>query len=515
MVRRAPVALLLVGAALLLISLPGDAFCWDETSHVPGQICLVLEGDGLIEGVLARYGIVLIEGEPDEGLFLVTCPRGVSPEEFAAILAGDPEVEIAEPNYRIEMPEAIRQMVMGAIGGEWADYEDQAMAERIGLDAAHAIGRGAGVVVAVLDTGIDPGHPAFEGRLSDDGLDVIDQDQDPWETANGVDDDRDGWVDEGFGHGTMVAGIIALVAPDAQILPVRVLDDEGRGTSFDIARGMIHATVRGADLLNLSFGCPQWVKIIDRRLRTCGVHDVISVTGAGNRDLEEPAFYPGYDDRAIMVTAVDSLDIKAGFADFHAAVDVSAPGVGIRSAWPGAEWGLGDGCSFAVPIVTGGLALLLSDQPVRERETVGLWLSQGVEPIDGLPGNAAYAGKLGSGRIDLVRLLRAPASVPAVPAITAHRVLRLTAWPNPSRGGVSLWLDRAAAGVLPDLDRSGGQVRILDAAGRQVRVLDRSASSSWSWDARDERGHPVPAGAYFARLDQTGATCAAPIVIIR
>ena len=515
MLRRATAALFIAGMTILFATLPGTAG-GSETSHVRGQLCLMPEDSDRIDSLLVRYGVSIIKADPEEDLFLVTCPPDLDPLEFAALLALDPEVDIAEPNYRIEMPEAIRQMVMGAIGGGWDDYEDQEMTARIGLDAAHVVSRGAGIVVAVLDTGIDPAHPAFAGRLVENGYDAVENDAEPWETANGVDEDRDGAIDEGFEHGTMVAGIVALVAPDARIMPVRVLDDEGRGTTFDIARGMIHAATHGADLLNLSFGAPQWVKIIERRLRISEVHDVISVAGAGNRGLEEPAYYPGYDERAIMVTAVDTLDIKADFADFHAAVDLSAPGVGIRSAWPGAEWGLGSGCSFSVPIVTAGLALVLSRETIYDRELAGQWLALGVEAIDGLPGNEPYQGKLGAGRIDLPRLLGAPASSPQSPAPGLVRGdVRLDVRPNPSTGGVTLILRAPAPEIVRVAGDATTRILIVDAAGRLVRTLSDPSAVSWSWDGLDAQGRPVPAGAYYARWGAPSAERATPVVIIR
>lgn len=110
------------------------------------------------------------------------------------------------------------------------------------MDAAErAVERGAygqsraGVTVAVLDTGVDPNHPAFAGRLAL-GFDFVDFDADPRE--EGV-----AGVHAGYGHGTHVTGLIALVAPDAKIMPVRVLDQDGVGNIWVLAEGLLYASI--------------------------------------------------------------------------------------------------------------------------------------------------------------------------------------------------------------------------------------------------------------------------------
>ena len=88
------------------------------------------------------------------------------------------------------------------------------------------------------------------------GYDFVDNDLAPDEEANGLDDDGDGRVDELYGHGTHVAGIVHLVAPDARLLPLRVLNSDGRGNNFRTASAIVYATHRGADAINLSLGTP-------------------------------------------------------------------------------------------------------------------------------------------------------------------------------------------------------------------------------------------------------------------
>ena len=469
----------------------GAAWAAHAVDYVPYELCCVLYEDEDIEAVNQRWGTFTLEQEPEEDFYLIKAAEVEDLPAFAALLETDPSVAVAEPNYYIESPEAVRQMVVGIIGGSWEEYADQTAMERIELEAAHEISRGAGVTVAVLDTGIDRSHPVFAGRLTSWMRNYLDDSQDPSETANGLDDDGDGFIDEGFGHGTMVAGLIALIAPEAKIMPLRVLDDEGRGTVFNIARAITHATAHGAHVLTLSFGAPQFLKTIYERFHVTGVHGVFIVAGAGNRNMEEPPLYPGSDARAMMVAAVDSLDIKADFSDYHSTVLLSAPGTGIRSAYPGGEWGLGSGCSFATPMIAAECALILSLQPNITAGALRDRVAMGVDPIDDLPGNEPYRGLLGSGRVNLLAAIAD--FYPAAAEEWIADPLTLRAFPNPSADEIRFWLPGSGAG------RDGAGLQIVDSSGRLVRELPVTDHGTIRWNGRDARGRPMPAGVYWAR----------------
>jgi len=483
--------LVLLGPALglLLVILPSAADTPPPPPYSPGQICCLLEEGASIDIVNSRWNTVTLYAEPNEELYLLYADGVADLEDLVARMRSDEAIDIVEVNYVLESPEAVRQMVIGAVGGGWAEYADQALTTRIGLGEAHQLNTGAGITVAVLDSGVDPDHEALAGRLADYGFDCVDYDSEPWEEANAVDDDDDGLIDEGFGHGTMVAGLIALVAPDATIMPFRVLDDEGRGSLFGITKAMINASSHGAHLLNMSFGCPQVILSIQKRLRLTDQHGAIAVAGAGNRNQEDPPYYPASDTLSYMVTAVDSCDVKADFADYHADVFLAAPGVAVRSAYPEGEWGIGSGCSFATPLVTGEIALLLShfgpDLPKADLEARLRW---GVVAIDGLDGNASYAGKLGAGRILLPLALTEPAAGPEPEPLPRVHV---ACWPNPSRGAVYL---------QGDFDGATHRVSIYDVTGRQVRRLQLPPGHGSFWDGRDRDGRPVAPGQYWLRL---------------
>ena len=471
-----------------------------------GQACVILVPGYDVDEFNDRWDTSTQAAVPEANLYLLEVPDDEDLFAFVEAIGGDEAVDIAEVNWYQETPEGVRQVVIAAIGGTWADFQDQSMTDRIGLDLAHEMSRGAGITVAVLDTGVDPDHEVFEGRLADQGYDCIDFDDEPWETANGDNEDGDGLIDEGYGHGTMVAGLIALLAPEAEILPIRVLNDEGQGTIFAVALGIVKAVAGGADVINASFGAPARSGVIANILQIAEEDGVVMFAGAGNRDMELDPYYPAIDERAIMVTALDSCDVKADFADYHPLVVVSAPGDGIRSAYPGDEWGLGSGCSFATPLVAGEAALILSLDPTASVGDLKASVTAGVDPIYHLQGNLPYAGKLGSGRIFVPTALSG--SYADVVEDAAVRSL-LVAGPNPFNGEVRLSLGHSRSVF------SAGAVEILDATGRLVRTLPLDGTAATTWTGTDRHGRRLPAGAYFARLPGEGPGRSIPLILIR
>ena len=482
--------------ALLLPSAPRASTPLPEVEN----ICCILVYGASIDDLNGRWGTYVIDFDESARMYLLGVSQTTDVERLSKDMRRDPAVELIEPDRRLETPEGVRQMVLAAVGGEWEDFAAQDFTGRVGLDLAHEMSRGAGVVIAVLDTGIDPDHPAFAGRLVP-GYDSIDKDDDPREETNGVDDDRDGAIDEGYGHGTMVAGLIALVAPDARIMPVRVLNDEGRGTIFSVARGMMRAMSHGAQVINMSFGAPQVMEIIEKKLRVADTHRAITIAGAGNRGLEYPPYHPACDLYAHMVLATDSLDVKADFSDYHSTALISAPGVAVRSAYPGNEWAIGSGCSFATPIVSGTVALMLELAPEMSAPQFEQRVAAGAVAIDALPGNEPYAGKLGAGRIDIGAAVWSYASDVAgtAPAVVLPRV-----WPNPSSGPVQFRLGERA---------SASRLVILDASGRVVREL--GGRESLRWDGRDAFGRDVAPGIYWARIMTGSHTDRLELAVIR
>jgi subtilisin family serine protease len=252
------------------------------------------------------------------------------------------------------------------------DLENQAAAAELELSAVHAIATGAGMTVAVLDTGVDPDHPFYAGLLVD-GWDMIDDDGDPWEQTDGADDDGDGLVDEAFGHGTFVAGVVAQVAPGAQIMPVRVLDADGRGELHRVIEGIYYAIESGADVINMSFGllAKNESDALDDVLKYAKDEGVLVVASAGNTGDDDKR-YPASDKYVISVAAADEGgQLIAPFSSRGDWVDVAAPGVQIVSSVPDDSYAMWGGSSMAAPIVAGQVALLRElypDEKVKDIE---------------------------------------------------------------------------------------------------------------------------------------------------
>jgi subtilisin family serine protease len=270
-------------------------------------------------------------------------------------------------------------------GAAPADLADQAFYEYLALEQAHQDSTGTGVVVAVLDTGLDASHPFLAGRVAA-GYDLLDDDTDPTDEGNGVDDDGDGLIDEAFGHGTFVAGLVLQVAPDATILPIRVLDADGRSDVAAVAEGIDLAIELGADIINLSAGFPSNEKphILKDALKRAKEADVVVIVAAGNTGVDSKV-YPASESSVISVGAFGFSDIEqvTDFSAHGSWVAVAAPGVGLVSAIPGggyAEWA---GTSMAAPIVAGSAALLVDLDPDADGKDIAKALEDGAQKMHG------------------------------------------------------------------------------------------------------------------------------------
>ncbi len=235
------------------------------------------------------------------------------------------------------------------------------------LAVSHELATGQGIRIAVLDTGFDEDHPLLEPVLGE-GVDVVDGHPNVGDWLNNVDDDGDGLIDEAHGHGTYVAGVIAQIAPDATIIPIRVLEADGIGSLYSVIDGIDEAIARGADVINISFGTFTDSRALKDAVKRATDAGVVIVAAAGNdgSDVKQyPAAYGGV--IAVSAYAPDDAGL-AGFGNYGDWIDVSAPGVNIRSSRPGGGMGIWSGSSLAAPIVSGQVALLIELDPKKGRK---------------------------------------------------------------------------------------------------------------------------------------------------
>lgn len=376
-----------------------DGFCAD-------QVVVQLQPGGSLDAVNARFGTRTIASVGTRNLHLLGLPANGTSEEgeedeedFAGRLQGDDNVAWAELNYTGQAPEGRpRHFFLRAeptSGGSGDSY----VPALIGIPAAHDCATGGGQTVAVVDSGIDAGHPAFGGRLANpwnaftgDGREIAD-------VGDNVDNDRDGATDEMVGHGTHVAGIVAQVAPGARILPIKALDSDGFGEAFYLARAIYHAVDRDVDVINLSLGSTEESRVVREAVEAATGRGIVVAAAAGNLGGQMLDFPAAYEQEVFAVAATDRQDVKADFSSYEAKVDLSAPGVGIVSAFPGGGYRSWDGTSMATPWVAGAAAVILSsggnaaDAEQRLRQTAG--------DLDRI--NPDYQGKLGAGRVDIGR----------------------------------------------------------------------------------------------------------------
>jgi subtilisin family serine protease len=348
----------------------------------------------------ASYGSTVLGSVPELQLALLEVPPGREDDAFIETLRYDSQVVFAEPDYALQTAEGRQSTIAFSEGSKtWSDVVDQGALERIGVAEAHRSARGTGILVAVLDTGVDLDHPDLATRLRLPGIEPGVTAGAADDRAEGVDTNGDGIVDGALGHGTHVAGIVLAVAPEARVLPVRVLDSDGVGFAFAVARGMVLAATEGAHAANLSLGMlvvSQAVQAATAYLRGLGVV-VVAPTGNGGREGIE---FPASDPPVFAAAGTDDLDRKADFSNYGSGTDLAAPAWAILSSHSGGGYATWSGTSMAAPFVSGTAALayqLLGPRSPGACDRVEWALRAGAQSLE--QSDPAYAGGLGAGRV--------------------------------------------------------------------------------------------------------------------
>jgi len=306
------------------------------------------------------------------------------------------------------------------------------------------------IVIAILDSGVQIGHPDLKSNIwlnkkeiPDNGIDddkngFID-DVNGWDFVNNLPDPspkfKEGFTEDGILHGTIIAGIAAAsgnnaagvsgVTWRAQLMPLKVLDDTGEGSSVKVIKAIDYAVANGANIINLSFVGSGYSRSLEEAIKRAYDAGLIIVAAGGNEinqgdgyNLDQAPMYPVCLDgsganRVIGVAATDTLDQKAPFSSFGSkCIDIAAPGISVFSTvvysptnyigdQPFNKYydGYWSGTSVAVPIVSAGLALIEAANPGLNRDQVLEILFATADDINRL--NPNYLDKLGSGRINI------------------------------------------------------------------------------------------------------------------
>jgi thermitase len=348
-------------------------------SFVPGEIIIKLTPNTPIATINDSYNTRVKERFLDSAntdIYLLEITDGSSTIDKLDEIIGDHLgiIEYAEPNFFAEAPEAARRHrafpTNDAVPTDDRYSQFPYAASALNLSSAHAISKGAGTTVAVVDTGAQLGHPALKANFNGvASYDFVDDDNNPSEPSFATDEDSRN--NEVVGHGTHVAGIVDLVAPKAKIMPLRVLDREGYGTSFHIAEAISFADRNGADVINLSLGMPDPTllgllppKLLREKVVEATRHGAVVVAAAGNYNNLVPT-YPAArgttadnHDGLLAVTSVNQTEQKSDFSNYGLWVDIAAPGENILSTYPVSSYAYWSGTSMATPFVSGEAALI-------------------------------------------------------------------------------------------------------------------------------------------------------------
>jgi subtilisin family serine protease len=357
---------------------------------------LLLDVRCLVLGCTVNYGL----GDPLGRDFLVSVPdttnlSGVITSLSNVLGVVDIEIDVAVKLSKDQtaIPPALYESNLVPYAGVnvRAGYLDQPAAQILRyLDAQKSFNVTGAGTVAVIDTGVDPNHPILQpvlvsgydftrnggngsemGDVGQSTAAVVDGSSPPayvgQSTAAVVDgstaDSLNNPATADFGHGTMVAGIVHLVAPTARIMPLKAFASNGSGYISDVIRAVYYAVRAHAKVINMSFSTSQDSLQLAGAVSYATLSGTLCVAAAGN-DGAKVLVYPAAYRDVVGVASTSNIDVRSTFSNYGSnLVWVAAPGEGVITTYPFGTWAAGWGTSFSTPFVSGTAALMLQGRP--------------------------------------------------------------------------------------------------------------------------------------------------------
>lgn len=342
-------------------------------------VALVLFSPYFSHAQNSQKRILILDQNPSAIEALITSEKGMNHKRLkykAGLVATVSETALKKisekfPSARIEEDLEFKLLglkISGKPGGSQTTQPAQVIPwgiAAIEAPAAFADNRGAGIVVCVVDTGIQSTHPDLAGQvIGGENFVIIKGKIDP---AAHNDDN---------GHGTHVAGTIAAldnsigvvgVAPEAKLLAVKVLNRQGSGYLSDVIEGLHSCAAKKAHIISMSLGSSSGSSLMHEAIQEVSAAGLKIIAAAGNES--GPVSYPAAYPEVLAISAVNSQAEFASFSNFGPEVDYAAPGVGVVSTVIGNSYATYSGTSMATPHVSGVMALALSNQSLGLKAT--------------------------------------------------------------------------------------------------------------------------------------------------
>ncbi|MGB5107549.1 MAG: S8 family serine peptidase [Candidatus Zixiibacteriota bacterium] len=362
-----------------------------------GRLVCEMRAGYNINYINGLYGTTTVDILTETNAYLLQAQPGQDAESLAAAIILDTAVLYCGANYYLDAPEPFQRSSPFLDNQFIGTFEDQPAADVLSLTTVHTVSTGTAVKVAIIDTGLNFDHPQFAAKSAHvhSGYDFVDDDLDATDEPGGV----------ASGHGTFVAGAIALVAPGADLYAYRTLDTLGRGTGYTLARSIVRAVDDGCRVINLSLGLRGSHDALQDAIDYAESLGVVVIAAAGNDSTgDENLFpFPAHKSSVIAVAAVDSLNFKADFSNWGKKVDLCAPGTRVYAPHLDTLFAWWDGTSFSAPMVTGVVALMLQIAPDLTVDAIDSLLGETAINIDAI--NPGYEDGLGKGLVDPVAAL--------------------------------------------------------------------------------------------------------------